>query len=237
MHAARGIAIGHGFDHASNLASEFGRNAGGVGLDRLHIVEIVGGRERGRAVVEDGEAVDNILRVIFGAARMDDSVGLEHPAGLRLDDVDRLASGNGGGPIAQRGCAELVSVAGVRGVEQRVGIFYVDGLGDGGDGEHDGNFLGQLGANLDQRIVGSESGVLEGQVVGAQRQLLGGVFAGGSGVEREFEMACLADEKAVGGQDGAVGIGDGEAEFAGAILRAGQRGTQQEQKCGVDQGR
>jgi len=152
---------------------------------------------------------------------MEDSVGFEHPARLGLHDVDGLPSGNGGGPIAQCGRAELVSVAGIRGIEKRVGIFYVDGLGDGGNGEDDGNFLGQLGANLEQRIVGGESGVLQGQMVGAQRQLLGGVFASGSGVEGEFEMACLADEKAVGGQDGAVGIGDGEAEFAGAILGAG----------------
>ena len=43
---------------------------------------------------------------------MDDPVGLENPAGLRLDDVDRLASGSGGGPIAQCGSAELVCVAG-----------------------------------------------------------------------------------------------------------------------------
>ena len=57
-----------------------------------------------------------------------------------------------------------------------------------------------------------------------------------SGVEGEFEVACLADEKAVGGQDGTVGIGDREAEFAGAILRASQRGDEQEKKCGVDQG-
>ena len=49
-------------------------------------------------------------------------------------------------------------------------------------------------------------------------------------------MAGLADEKSVGGQDGAVGIGDGEAEFAGAILRVRQRSDQQENKCGADQG-
>ncbi len=48
-------------------------------------------------------------------------------------------------------------------------------------------------------------------------------------------MTCLADEKAMGGQDGSVRIGDGEAEFAGAILRA-ERGDEQEQKGRVDQG-
>ena len=72
---------------------------------------------------------------------MDDSIGLEHPTGLRLDDVDGLASGNGGSPIAQCRSAELVSVAGVRCVEQRIGVCYIDGLCDGSDGKDDGNPL------------------------------------------------------------------------------------------------
>ena len=72
---------------------------------------------------------------------MDDSVRLEHPAGLRLDDVNGLAYGYGGSPIAQRGSAELVNVAGVRCVEERIEVCYIDGLGDGGDGKDDGNPL------------------------------------------------------------------------------------------------
>jgi hypothetical protein len=73
-------------------------------------------------------------------------------------------------------------------------------------------------------------------MVSAQRQFPGDVFAIRSGVEAEFEVACLADEKSVGGHDGTVGIGDSEAEFAGAILGASQRGDEHEQECGVDQG-
>jgi len=72
-------------------------------------------------------------------------------------------------------------------------------------------------------------------MVSAQRQFPGDVFAGRSGVEGELEVACLADEKAVGGQDGTVGIGDSEAKFAGSILRA-ERGDEQEKEGGVDQG-
>jgi hypothetical protein len=72
-------------------------------------------------------------------------------------------------------------------------------------------------------------------MVSTQRQFFGDVFAGRSSVEGEFEVACLADEKAVGDQDGAVGIGDGEAKFAGAILCAGQRRDEQEKKGSIDQ--
>src|SRR3981081_960743 len=71
-------------------------------------------------------------------------------------------------------------------------------------------------------------------MVSSERPFLGDVFAVGSGVEGEFEVACLTDEKAVGGQDGTVGIGDGEAKCAGAILRASKRGDKQEQEYGVD---
>jgi len=71
-------------------------------------------------------------------------------------------------------------------------------------------------------------------MVSAQRQFFGDVFAVGSRVEGEFEVACLADEKAVGGQDGTVGIGDDEAKFAGAVLRAGERGDEQEKEGGDD---
>jgi hypothetical protein len=46
-------------------------------------------------------------------------------------------------------------------------------------------------------------------------------------------VARLADEKAVGGQDSAVGVGNRKAEFAGAILRA-ERGDEQEKKGGID---
>ena|SRR6266550_2213475 len=72
-------------------------------------------------------------------------------------------------------------------------------------------------------------------MVSAQRQFPGDVFAGRSGVEGELEVTCLTDEKAVGGQDGTVGIGDCEAEFPGAILRPSQRGGEQEKEGDVAQ--
>lgn len=82
MYATRGIAIGRGFDHASELAAEFGRNSGSVCLQRLHIIEIIGGSEGRRAVVEYGQSIHNVLRIVFGGAGMEDSVGLQNPAGL-----------------------------------------------------------------------------------------------------------------------------------------------------------
>src|SRR6202521_187194 len=72
-------------------------------------------------------------------------------------------------------------------------------------------------------------------MVSAQRQFFGDVFAIGSSVEGELEVAGLADQKAVRRQDSAVGVCDGKAEFAGAILCA-ERGDKQEKEGGIDQG-
>src|SRR5260370_17850334 len=52
MESACGIAVGGGLDHASKFATQFRRNAGGVSLDGLLVVEIIGRRERRGAVVE-----------------------------------------------------------------------------------------------------------------------------------------------------------------------------------------
>lgn len=68
---------------------------------------------------------------------MEDSISLEQPAGLRLNDVDGLASWSRRCPIAQGRGADLVNVANVAGIEQRFGIFYFDGLSDSGDRERD----------------------------------------------------------------------------------------------------
>lgn len=72
-------------------------------------------------------------------------------------------------------------------------------------------------------------------MVSAQRQFFGDVFAIGSGIEGELEVAGLADQKAVRRQDSAVGVCDGKAEFAEAILCA-ERGDKQEKEGGIDQG-
>ena len=72
-------------------------------------------------------------------------------------------------------------------------------------------------------------------MVSAQRQFFGDVFAIGTSVEGELEVAGLADQKAVRRQDSAVGVCDGKAEFAGAILCA-ERGDKQEKEDGIDQG-
>jgi hypothetical protein len=73
-------------------------------------------------------------------------------------------------------------------------------------------------------------------MVSTQGQFPSYVFARGSDVEIKFEVASLAYEKSMGGQNGAVGIGDREAKFTGAVLSAGKRGRQEKQKRGVDEG-
>src|SRR5271165_637251 len=232
---ARGIAVTRSFDHASNLAAKFGWNPRGVGLDRLHIVQVIRGRKSRGPVVQDRESIDDVLRVVFGTSRMQHSVGLEQPARLRLDNVNRLAPRSSGCPIPQRGRAKLVNVAHVGGIEERVRIFDFNRLRNRSDRERDGQSLRKLRADFDQRIVSCEARVLDRQMVSPQWQFFGGVFATRGSSKSEFEVARLADQKTMGRQDSSVGIGDREAKLTGAILRANRRNAQQQRQRSDDE--
>ena len=70
MYTTRGIAVCYGFDYASDLAAEFSWNTRGVHLHRLHILEILRSGKCRRAVIENRESVDYILRIVFGAPRV-----------------------------------------------------------------------------------------------------------------------------------------------------------------------
>ena len=52
MQAAGGVSIGYRLDNASHFSPEFGRNARGVGLHRLRVVQVIGGGKCGRPVVQ-----------------------------------------------------------------------------------------------------------------------------------------------------------------------------------------
>ena len=74
--------------------------------------------------------------------------------------------------------------------------------------------------------------MFDGQMISAQGQLFGGVFAVYGSVESKLESVCLADQEAMGGQDCSVRVGDGEAKLTGPILCAGWLDTQQRYEGG-----
>ena len=218
MQAARGITVRYGFDDAANFASELGRNSRGVHLDRLNVLEIISGGESRRTIVQNGQAVHYILRVVFSTPWVQDTIRLQQPARLRLHHVDGLPSRNGRIPVAQYCLAELIGSPCVDGVEKSVGILNVDGLSDRGDRQSCRKLEWKLGTDLNQRRVWGESGLLQSQLVAAHGQSLGCVFSGRIGLETQLKVVGLADERPMDRQRRAGRIGHVETQFAGAIL-------------------
>ena len=70
------------FDDAAHFSAVFGGNSRGVDAHGLHVVGFDLRAEAGRAIVGKRNAVDDELRLIFGAARMQNRIAFIEPAGL-----------------------------------------------------------------------------------------------------------------------------------------------------------
>src|ERR1700747_2352156 len=70
-------------------------------------------------------------------------------------------------------------------------------------------------------------------MIGAKRQFFSSIFARGSRIKLQLEMARFADKNAVGGNPRAIQIGNNEAEFSRAILCADECGKEQQYNRGV----
>ena len=80
--------IGFDLDHASQAATELGGNTGSAhrhGFEFIYAQALGEGR---RTIVVERNAVNDVLHIIFGSARMQHAVGLQQPAGLRVHDID-----------------------------------------------------------------------------------------------------------------------------------------------------
>ena len=89
----RRLRRGDDLDHAAQLPAVLGRIAAGQDVHRMDVVGADLRREGGRAVVRQRQAVDDVLRLIFGAARMQNAVGFEQPARLRVHEVEQRPAG------------------------------------------------------------------------------------------------------------------------------------------------
>ena len=75
-------------DHAAQPATVFGWNASREDTYGFEFSVLERGRESDGPVVVQRHAVNHVLGVVFGTARMQDGVGLEQPARHRRDDID-----------------------------------------------------------------------------------------------------------------------------------------------------
>src|SRR5207302_4138299 len=112
------------FNHSAQLASVLGRKACGQDADRI---DIIGFNFRGDcrgAVVRQGNAIDYILRLIFGAARMKNAVGLQQPSRLGIDQVNDRAAGRCQAGMVQGIRADAVYSPNAVRIDQRFPIYF-----------------------------------------------------------------------------------------------------------------
>ena len=119
-------------DDAAHLAAVLGGEAGGVDAHRLEVVGFNLRAEAGRAIVGEGDAVDDELGLVLGAARMQDGVAFVEPAGLGVDEILQGTAGDGAEPVLDGIRADLVDGAGLVGIDQRTRCVDCDGLSDSG---------------------------------------------------------------------------------------------------------
>jgi hypothetical protein len=87
MQAGVCIALGIQLHHSAHLPSVFSRDAGGIDTDRIQIVCLDLRPEAGRAIVCQGDSIDDKLRLVLRPAWMQHRVALIEPSGLRVYEI------------------------------------------------------------------------------------------------------------------------------------------------------
>src|SRR6266700_4978569 len=79
-------------DDSSQLSAVLRRIVGSDNAKRFDFVGVEGGRESRRAILRQRETVDDILHVVFRAARVQHAIGFEQPSWLIGDQVKQIAA-------------------------------------------------------------------------------------------------------------------------------------------------
>ena len=117
---------------AAHFAPVLGGNAGGVDAHGLDVVGFDFRSEAGGAVIGERNAVDDELRLVLRAARVENRVAFIEPARLRVDEILQGPAGDGTEAMLDYIGANLTYGAGLAGVDQSVLRFDRNGLRDCG---------------------------------------------------------------------------------------------------------
>ncbi len=142
-------------------------DAGGVEGEGVEVVGFDFGAEAGRAVVDEGDAVEDELGLVLGAAGVEDGVAFVEPAGLGVDEVLDGAAGEGGDALLDLRGADLLDGVGAVGVDERGGGGDLDGGVGAGEGEREGALGGERGADFEGLGGGPKAGGLGANLVEA----------------------------------------------------------------------
>ncbi len=143
------ILKGVDFDDSAHFAAIFGGNTRGIDAHGLDVVGLNFRAKTGRAVVGEGNAIDDELGLIFRAARMQNSIAFVEPAGLGIDEVLQRASGDGTETVLELIRAKLTDGAGLVRIDKDIGGVDFHGLGYRVETELDGVLQGECGMDVE----------------------------------------------------------------------------------------
>ena len=93
VESSPGVLRGGHFDDSTKFSSVFGRIVCGKDFHRLKLFDLDSGGENRRTIIDDGDAVDDVLCVIFGSARMQNAVGFQQPTRLHIHQFQDCTAG------------------------------------------------------------------------------------------------------------------------------------------------
>ena len=182
------------FHHAAHFSAVLGRDAGGVNVHRLRVVRLDFGAETGRAIVCERNPIDHELRLIFRAARMQNSVPFVEPAGLRIHEVLH------GPPRQRRGssvncfAADSVGRTGTVRIDERLLVVDDHGRVHGRNAEVHHKVRGKHGTNLNGSRERCKTLLLNMNGISSEREPSCNSKTCVVGHERLLELIPFADE-------------------------------------------
>ena len=218
MQARMGVPLRVDFDDSAHFSAVFSGNARGEYVQRVNLPNVKFRAGAWRAIVGKGDAVDDELSLIFGAARVKNRVALIEPAGLRVDEIGESASGKRSGTVGYGFGVEVIDGGGAFGIEKSAFRSNVHGSAEGGDVELDEVIGGQSGMDLDDAVIGGKRLAAHLKPIEAEKKIAGHEVAGVVGGKRAAELKGVTGKVDKGLERKAVRACDFEAKFTRVAL-------------------
>ena len=205
-------------DDAAQLAAVFGWITGGHHAQRLHVVGIQIRQERRRSVVGQRNTVNQVLRLVLAAPRVQNAVGLDDPARLRAHQVGERSSGQCRRSRSEGVCANAIDGARLMRIDEGVAGGHRHGCLHGRKVQHHAQVARNRGADVHQLGHVGESRLANFDAVHPVGQPRREHTSGNIGVEPLAKLIRLADQLDGGVDWQPTRIADCYAQLAGRVL-------------------
>jgi hypothetical protein len=165
------------------------------------------------------QPVDDVLRLVLGAARMEDAVRFEQPPGLRVDNVGQRTPRQREGTRGERFGAEALHARRLSQVEQGSAAETVTCVLERGNRQRHTALDRQRGSDLHHAGVGLESRPFDDELIGPEGQPSRGDASAGVGVQALMNLVGGADDLDSAGQRQPGRVSNDDTQFARVALR------------------